>query len=93
MRKIETSRTRRGTKKGPGGRGFFRKKKQCKFCVEHIDDIDYKATDKLEKFLTERGKILPSRISGMCAWHQRGLARAIKRARAIALLPYVANYR
>ena len=70
--------------------GAFRKK-QCKFCLEHVAMIDYKDTTRLAKSLTERGKIIPSRISGTCAWHQRRLSRAIKRARFIALLPYVAE--
>ncbi len=62
-------------------------------CVEKIERIDYKDINRLEKFTTERGKILPSRISGNCARHQRMLAAAIKRARTIALMPYIANYR
>ena len=76
--------------KGRKKRPFIRKRK-CKFCLEKRDDIDYKNVERLEKFTTERGKILPSRISGACAKHQRRLARAIKRARAIALLPYIAE--
>jgi small subunit ribosomal protein S18 len=79
---------RKDFKKTPGS--FFRKK-VCKFCVEKQEDIDYKNTPRLQKFLTEKGKIIPSRISGNCARHQRQLARAIKRARAISLLPYVAE--
>ncbi len=67
------------------------KKKVCIFCVEHIDDIDYKDTAKLRRFITEKGKILPRRMSGVCAKHQRGLATAIKRARVMALLPYKAD--
>ncbi len=67
------------------------KKKVCLFCVEHIDDIDYKDTAKLRRFITEKGKILPRRMSGVCAKHQRGLATAIKRARVMALLPYKAD--
>lgn len=73
------------------GAGAFARKKVCKFCVDHVTTIDYKDTGKLAKLLTERGKILPARISGNCAWHQRLLARAIKRARFIALLPYIAE--
>lgn len=69
---------------------FFRKK-VCRFCVEKQEDIDYKNAMRLQKFLTEKGRIMPSRISGNCAKHQRRLARAIKKARAIALLPYVAE--
>jgi len=76
-----------------GGKKFFKKKKKCRFCTDKIDVVDYKDTSKLERFITERGKIVPSRISGTCAWHQRVLAKAIKRARSIALLPYIANYK
>ena len=82
-----------GRRRRPGTRGPFRRKRVCKFCVEKTDIIDYKNIERLEKFITERGKILPSRISGTCAGHQRLLARAIKKARAIALVPYIANYR
>ena len=67
------------------------RKKVCRFCTEKASSIDYKDFGRLQKFLTERGKIIPSRISGNCAKHQRALARAIKRGRAIALLPYVAE--
>lgn len=74
-------------KRRPRAGGFF-KKKFCKFCAEDIKRIDYKNIPRLQKFVTERGKIIPSRISGTCAKHQRLLARAIKRARSIALLPY-----
>ena len=61
------------------------------FCVDHVDEIDYKDTVKLRKYITERGKILPRRISGNCAKHQRSLTEAIKRARVLALLPYVSE--
>jgi len=67
---------------------FFRKR-TCKFCAENIDYIDYKDVKTLKGFLTERGKILPRRISGNCAKHQRRLTVSIKRARNIALLPFV----
>jgi small subunit ribosomal protein S18 len=67
------------------------KKRPCKFCIEKAKTIDYKDYEKIKKFLTERGKIIPSRISGNCAKHQRQLARAVKRARSAALLPYVAD--
>ena len=79
----------RKKKRGPRKEGF--RKKQCKFCLDRVEVIDYKDTGRLAKMLTERGKIIPSRISGTCASHQRMLARAIKRARFIALLPYVAE--
>ncbi len=65
------------------------RKKVCKFCTENITQIDYKDMAKLQKFVTERGKIVPSRISGACASHQRKITRAIKKARAVALLPFV----
>lgn len=64
------------------------RKKVCKFCGEKVKAIDYKDTMRIAKFVTERGKIIPSRISGNCAKHQRMLARAIKRARLVAFIPY-----
>ncbi|MCK4641026.1 MAG: 30S ribosomal protein S18 [Candidatus Marinimicrobia bacterium] len=64
------------------------KKKICKFCENRRDQIDYKNYKVLRRFITEQGKIIPSRITGTCAKHQRELTRAIKRARNIALLPY-----
>lgn len=64
------------------------RKKVCKFCGEKIKAIDYKDTMRITKFVTERGKIIPSRISGNCARHQRMLARAIKKARLVAFIPY-----
>ena len=67
------------------------KKKVCAFCAEKGSVIDYKDTAKLRKFITERGKISPRRATGTCAKHQRELAVAIKRARQMALLPYVAD--
>jgi small subunit ribosomal protein S18 len=67
------------------------RKKVCIFCVDKVEDIDYKEVGRLRKFVTERGKILPRRISGNCAKHQRQLTEAIKRARSIALLPYTAE--
>jgi small subunit ribosomal protein S18 len=77
---------------GRGGKGskVFFKKKICKFCTQKMK-IDYKEADTLRRFITERGKILPRRITGTCAKHQRALALAIKQARSIALLPYVAE--
>lgn len=81
----------KGRRRGPTrGRRFIRKK-VCIFCKGKAKSIDYKEADKLRKFITERGKIVPSRISGNCAKHQRQLAMAIKRARIIALLPFVAK--
>ena len=74
-----------------GKRTFFRRRRVCKFCVEKIDYIGYKDVKLLTPFIPERGKIQPRRISGVCALHQRALQVAIKRARQIALLPYVAD--
>ena len=65
-----------------------RKKKVCAFCADKIGHIDYKDTAKLKKFITEKGKMLPRRMTGVCAKHQRILASAIKRARLVALLPF-----
>lgn len=67
------------------------KRKVCTFCADHVEKIDYKDVAKLKKYVSERGKILPRRITGTCAKHQRELTIAIKRARAIALLPYTAD--
>ena len=72
-------------------RGRKQRRKVCNFCVDHVEEIDYKDVAKLRRFTTERGKILPRRISGTCAKHQRKLTLAIKRARAIALLPFTAE--
>ena len=68
-----------------------KRKKVCIFCADKVAFIDYKDTAKLRKFISERGKILPRRISGACAKHQRELNAAIKRARQVALLPYVTD--
>jgi small subunit ribosomal protein S18 len=65
------------------------RRKVCSFCADKIADIDYKDVAKIRKYISERGKILPRRISGTCAKHQRQLTTAIKRARSIALLPFV----
>ena len=73
------------------GGGFFRRRKVCKFCADKIDDINYKDVKLLSGFVPERGKVLPRRISGTCAKHQRGLRVAIVRARQLALLPYAAD--
>lgn len=69
----------------------FRRRKVCKFCAEHIEYLDYKDYKTLGTFIKERGKIVPRRISGACATHQRKLTTAVKRARHIALLPFVAD--
>jgi small subunit ribosomal protein S18 len=84
---------------GQGGRGgkeqgkryFFRRRKVCRFCADKIDYIDYKDVKVLISFVPERGKLLPRRMFGTCAEHQRKLTLAIKRARAIALLPYASE--
>ena len=70
-------------------RRIFHRRKVCRFCADSSLVIDYKDVDLLKYFITERGKIIPRRISGTCAKHQRSLTQAIKRARTIALLPYV----
>ncbi len=74
------------TDRGPRGR---KRRKVCSFCVDRVEHIDYKDAPKLRRFLSERSKILPRRMTGTCAAHQRELTLAIKRARHIALLPYV----
>src|SRR5919106_147285 len=79
-----------GDKAIAGKKQYFRRKKMCRFCVEKIDDINYKDTRMLNAFISERGKITPRRSSGVCAAHQRKLAEAIKQARNIALLPFAA---
>ena len=86
----------RGDKKKEGDkqgqrRPMFRRRKVCKFCADKIDDINYKDVKLIGPFVPERGKILPRRISGTCAMHQRKLQTAIKRARQIALIPYVTD--
>lgn len=72
-------------------RGRRPRKKVCSFCVDKADGIDYKEVGRLRKYITERGKILPRRISGNCAKHQRQLTVAIKRSRNVALLPFTAE--
>lgn len=67
------------------------RKKVCSFCVDKVEHIDYKELGRLRKYITERGKILPRRISGNCAKHQRQLTIAVKRARNVALLPFTAE--
>jgi len=82
---------RAGDKKDDKKRTLFRRRKVCKFCADRIDDINYKDVKLLSGFVPERGKVLPRRISGTCAKHQRGLRVAIVRARQLALLPYAAD--
>jgi small subunit ribosomal protein S18 len=78
-----------------GGRGgkrfFFRRRKVCKFCADKIDYVDYKDVKLISQFVPERGKILPRRMFGTCAEHQRKLTEAVNRARHIALLPYASD--
>ncbi|AFS79844.1 30S ribosomal protein S18 [Gottschalkia acidurici 9a] len=75
-----------------GGRKFRSRKRVCSFCADkNNNEISYKDVNKLKKYVTERGKILPRRISGNCAIHQRKLTIAIKRARQIAILPYTTD--
>ncbi|HIV87907.1 MAG TPA: 30S ribosomal protein S18 [Candidatus Pygmaiobacter gallistercoris] len=82
-------RTERPERSGrPQRRG---RKKVCSFCVDRIDQIDYKDVAKLRKYISERAKIIPRRVTGTCAEHQRQLTVAIKRARHLALLPYVSD--
>lgn len=79
---------------GPAGgkkKFFFRRKRVCKFCVEKIEYVDFKDVKTLQQFIPERGKILPRRISGTCALHQRKLQIAIKRARIVALIPFATD--
>lgn len=76
---------------GPGGRMRRTRRKVCAFCADKVEAIDYKDLMKLRKFLSEKGKILPRRISGNCARHQRQMTTAIKRARHVALLPYTTD--
>jgi small subunit ribosomal protein S18 len=72
-------------------RPFRRRKKVCAFCTENVAVIDYKDVPRLRKYISERAKILPRRVTGTCAKHQRELTTAIKRARQMALLPFVSN--
>jgi small subunit ribosomal protein S18 len=81
----------RGPGKGGGGQrggGNFTRRKMCRFCADEGTTIDYKNVAMLKHFITERGKLVPRRISGNCARHQRGLALAVRRARMIALVPF-----
>ena len=71
--------------------GLRRRPKVCRLCVDKIEGVNYKDVNLLQRFVTERGKIIPRRISGSCASHQRKITRAVKQARSIALLPFVAE--
>jgi len=74
-----------------GKKQYFRRKKVCRFCVDRIDDINYKDVKLLMAFISERGRITPRRITGVCAPHQRRLGEAIKQARNIALVPFASQ--
>ena len=76
---------------GSGGRGRRPRRRVCSFCIDKVESIDYKDVNKLRRYITERGKIIPRRISGNCARHQRQVTLAIKRARTVALLPFTAE--
>lgn len=84
--------TRDGRRQRGQRQRYIPRRKVCTFCVDKIDVIDYKRPDLLRRFITDRGKIMPSRRTGTCAKHQRRLAVAIKRARYLALLPYAAEH-
>ena len=92
---FQTRGPRSGGSGGAGPQGkkkfFYRRKRVCKFCVEKLEYIDFKDVKMLQQFIPERGKILPRRISGTCALHQRKLQNAIKRARIAALLPFATD--
>ena len=75
----------------PGAKGKRPHRKVCAFCVERVDYIDYKEVSRLRRYISERGKILPRRVTGTCAKHQRPLTLALKRARQIALLPFTTD--
>lgn len=81
----------RGDRAARRPRGRRPRRKVCQFCVDKVEHIDYKEIARLRRYINERGKILPRRMSGTCAKHQRHLAMAIKRARVMALLPYVSD--
>jgi small subunit ribosomal protein S18 len=86
------SRPRREGGGGRGGRDFRARRKVCVFCVDKVKEIDYKDTNRLRRFISDRGKIEPRRKTGTCAKHQRRLSVALKRARFMALLPYTGDH-
>jgi small subunit ribosomal protein S18 len=91
-RPVSASQRPTGTDKAVVSRKqYFRRKKLCRFCVEKIDDINYKDVRLLSNFISERGKITPRRLTGACAPHQKRLSEAIKQARSIALLPFTSS--
>lgn len=88
---VTTATAAPATEAAPAARKPFKrmnKKKVCQFCVDKAEAIDYKDANKLRKYVTEKGKMLPRRMTGVCAKHQRMLAEAVKRARIVALLPF-----
>lgn len=94
MKRRKTGGFRKGKgKPSPRGRkrGFLGKIPRCRFCSEKMKEIDYKDVNRLKRYITEKGKIIPSRVTGTCAKHQRKLTAAIKQARFVALLPYVGS--
>lgn len=80
----------KGSKGSKGGKGL--KKKYCKLCLEKVGFVDYKDEKRLGRFVTDRGKIVPRRVSGTCSMHQKQLTTAIKRARVLALLPFTSDF-
>jgi small subunit ribosomal protein S18 len=88
MARERGERGERGDREQRGGR---KRRKVCSFCVDKVEHIDYKDLPRMRRFVSERGKILPRRVSGNCARHQRQLTLAVKRARCIALLPFVTD--
>jgi small subunit ribosomal protein S18 len=88
----DRARGRRGAAAGGGRRKFIARRKVCSFCVDQIRIADYKDIKRLQRYISDRGKILPRRRTGTCARHQRGLTVAIKRARHLALLPFAAAH-
>lgn len=91
MERETNARSERSERSARPGRDMRRRRKVCQFCVDKVECIDYKDAAKLRKYTSDRGKILPRRMTGTCAMHQRQLTEAIKRARHIALLPYTAD--
>ena len=92
MAEERAAREERTERRAPrGNRNRRGRRRVCSFCVDKVDYIDYTDVNRLRKYVTERGKILPRRISGNCAKHQRMLTEAVKKARIVALLPYTAE--
>ena len=87
-----TSRSNRPQQRRPRPR-YFARRKVCQFCVDKIEDINYKDTDRLKRFLSDRFMIEARRKTGVCSRHQRALARAVKKARQLALLPFTSSHR